>query len=353
MLTKPLLLQNNIIFDATKDYKFKFNVIGGDQVFKNELKIQDVETNNTVYQKIIESFQLQHLIYKNKLKNKVEYKAQIRTYNINGDKSDWSDYCIIRCFFTPTVSITNLEKDTGGRVIIRNQTYDFKGEILTDGDVLQSYKFFLYDRDQILIDKSPNIFDKKLEYQFTGLDNETKYYIELKVLTQNNVEATTGLVEFTPVYIKPRTKSAIDLINDYENAQIKIETNVIQILFRILDGTISYEDSEWINLNKGSIIAEDRDGFDVKGNWSLKMYVKDLKDDKPFVTLYDENDGYIEFVMYNDRIHIWKTQDGIFYHVISQKLNIQDKDEPIVIFATKQGEWMSIEAEKVTWQIGC
>lgn len=348
------MLKNEIVFDATKDYIFEFNAFGGDQIFKNQIKIAEIETNKIVYDNTIESFQLEHLIPKNTLKNKTEYKIQIKTYNVDNDSSEWSEYCIASCWLQPIVSIINLEKDTGGNTVIRNQTYNFQGSIITDGDEIQSYEFILYDYEGTVLGTSPNLFNNKLQYEFTGLENERKYYIELKVLTQHNVEVTSGLVLFTPVYIKPRIKNVLNLANDYKNAQIKIESKVIQVLFRKLDGEISYEESEWINLKKGSIIANDKDGFEVHGDWSLKMYVRNLEYDKPFVILSDTYESTIDFRIYDNKIHIFKKQGKSIYHIFTPPLNNIDwEKDTIVIFAQKIGESMNIKAEKVTWALGC
>lgn len=346
MLTKPLLLNSNIVIDATENYTFKFNVIGGDQVVKNEIKIQEIATNTVIFNDTTTSFQLQHIIPANTMINKKEYKVRVRTYNINNEVSVWSDYCIVKCFAKPIVSITNLQTGVNGKTIVNNQTYIFQGNIVTDGDTLQSYKYYLYDDGQVLLDSTPSLFDGLLQYQFTGLKDGVKYYIELRVLTQNNVEASSGLILFTPTYIKPRVKNVLKLTNDYNNAGIKIETNVIQVVFRKLSGNISYEIDDWIDLKQGSIIAENKDGFSLKGNWTLKMWVKDLVEDKPFLTLYDKYNNTIEFIMYNDRIHVFKKQGANITHIYSEILGITSGNDVIFIFAQKENEFIEIKAEK-------
>ncbi|QPW56421.1 hypothetical protein IRP61_11105 (plasmid) [Clostridium botulinum] len=354
MLTTPYIqydykYSTGIIFDAREEYLLKFTSIGGDQIFKNELVITDTDTNSIVYSKIIESFQLEHIIPSGTLRNAKEYKVKVRTYNINNDTSSWSDNEIISCFKKPKMGITNLELDKNNESIIRNQTYTFKAMTLDDeDDSIQSYRFLLYDYEKSLLEMSPSFFDSKFQYEFTGLKNEKKYYIEIKAITQHNVYVTSGLKEFTPVYLKPKVKNLTKLTNDYENALIHIETNIIQIIFRVLSGTISYENGEWINLENGSIIAEPDDGFELHGNWTLKMYVKDLKDDVPFLILSDRQGGKIDFRMRNNKIHIFKTRGDLIYHIFTKPLNNIDwSNNTLVIFVQKIGEHMNIKAEKM------
>ena len=47
-LTTPILLAKNA-FDATKEEKFEFNVVSGDQITANTLVIKDNETLAQVY----------------------------------------------------------------------------------------------------------------------------------------------------------------------------------------------------------------------------------------------------------------------------------------------------------------
>lgn len=65
-LTKPQLY-NVAAFDATQDFIFTFNVIGGSQVVGNRLTIRDNTTDEVVYQEVQTTYRFEHIVASNSL----------------------------------------------------------------------------------------------------------------------------------------------------------------------------------------------------------------------------------------------------------------------------------------------
>lgn len=256
----------------------------------------------------------------NTLTNTTEYKARIRTYASNGiTYSQWSDWIVFWCFENPIVTITNIIDGT-----INNQTYTFTGSY-THSDNLQSYRYLLYDNNQTLIQSYSEIFDLLLEQEVAGLENGIKYYIELKTISIHEMSGTSGLIEFIPNYIQPRLSTVLSLENLSNQAAIKVTANVIQIIFEILEGIISYIDNDLVDLTNATIYAQE--GFDISNNFTLKIWCKSLPVDESFLILYGEQ-GNIELKYYNSKIHLIKNinTSSVQYHIASNEINPLDTD---------------------------
>jgi len=317
-LTKPILTSPIIPFPATENHIIKFSS-SGSQVVYNEIEIYTSITSPPdipIFSEKIQSFVFEHLIPLNTLTNNTEYKVRIRTYDVtNITYSSWSDWVVFFCFSIPVVTIDNIIDET-----INNQTFTFNGSCTTQ-DPLNSYKYLLYDENQTLIQAFSELFDGLLEQEITGLDNGEKKYLELKVITDNNMEGTSGLIEFTPIYIQPRLASAINLENYLEQGSIKITANIIQIIGHNI-GSISYENDEWVVIPNGSTVYFDMtNGFSLSKDFTLDIWCKGLTEDLVFLKLMSDY-GYIDFIYYENKIHCFKHlyNNGIIPHYASNIL---------------------------------
>lgn len=354
MFSRPNIISVNeglVSFDATQNHIIEF-ISQGDQVFFNELEIIDNNTNKQVYLQKQETFKFEHNILANSLVNGTEYKARIKVYNISNEVSEWSDYVYFQCLSTPTIDIINFDKTTDNQNLVGNQTFNPKGSYhQTENEPIKSYKYFLYDEHEVLLSQSKEIFNSNLTYEFTNLQNEKHYYIGLKIITQHGIEVSIKR-QFLVRYIQPKMANAIKLKNDYQNASIGIRTNVIQVLFKLLQGKISFENGEIINLKNGSIYTNKENGFNLTNNkWTMKLWLKDLEEDKPFLYMYedkkDENAGKMKLVMYDNKIHLIKEKYGQEYHIYSNDLGIVSVDDTIFIFIQNDVLRMNLKAEKI------
>lgn len=227
-LTQPIV--NPIAaFDATQEHEITFIVIGGAQVVGNRLVINNNQTGKTVYDNKVTTMKLSHVIPSNTLQNGNYYNAVIYTIDNSEIQSDPSVPVPFYCYSTPELTIINIPA-TG---TISNGTYQFEGSyIQPEGEQLNEYQFILYDSNKDVLSRSDVIYyqsDSNLAYTFSGMDNDTSYYIEIKGQTVNNTEISSGLIYFTVRYEQPATFAIVDLINDCENGYIQISSNIVAI----------------------------------------------------------------------------------------------------------------------------
>ena len=71
------------------------------------------------------------------MSNGNRYKVRIRTYNIDGLTSNWSEYLNFKCSSTPTITLNEIANGT-----VNNQTYTFSGTYSqAENEPIQSYRF--------------------------------------------------------------------------------------------------------------------------------------------------------------------------------------------------------------------
>ncbi len=303
-------------FDALANYTISFIATGGDQVVAHEIEIENNRTQTQVYIQKQNVFQLQHSLTANTLTNGVEYRIRVRTYNQANTTSAWSDWMIFKCLTTPIVLITNI---TDGK--INNQTYTFTGSYSqADDEPLQSYRYLLYNQHQALLQSFDEKFDVLLKQEMGGLENNTVIYIELKVITVNGVEASSGLVQVTPVYIQPTITTMLNLKNDKDKAAIQITANIIQIIGTATNYT--YEDNDWINVKTGNVNFDE--GFNLDGDFTLKLWLKDIVAEDIVILKLLGSQGYTDIKFYNNIFHAFKqvhTHD-LVSHFISNSITL-------------------------------
>lgn len=275
MLTKPILYSVPA-FDASNGYTFTFEVIGGNQVVKNEIMIKNNVSNDTVYTSTVSTFEFKHTVPPNILKNGTYYNVSIRTYSATDEVSDWSMPVQFYCYTTPVVEFTNMPVNN----IIENSSYSFEATYnQLEKERMNLYRFNLYNDEKILVatsddqyignnEEPPNV----ISYTFSGFEDDAFYFIECVVSTINNTVVTTGLVPFTVNYVNPNIYAIITLENNACKGWIKITSNAT-----LIEGTNNpeppkYIDNEKVDLTEdGSFVRWD-DGFSINGNFSL--YVK-------------------------------------------------------------------------------
>lgn len=253
MLVRPSLT-GLLVENATKDIVFDFYVDKtSDQVFGHSIQVLDNLTNVIVHEHNTMSFLATCTIKSNTLLNGNTYKVRLRTYNrsINSDfsnsnstnTSEWSDYMIIRCYSDADVEITNIPVDLTGNRVIRNQTFIFEGFYdQREGVGLKSYRYILYDRDRVLLQSYPVVYqtDGVLKQEVTGFRSNEEYYIELVTLNQYDIESRSILIDFRVDFQPPRVTQIFECKNDRENACVKIDTQIIQMLLKA-EGNVTFD----------------------------------------------------------------------------------------------------------------
>lgn len=356
MLTTPIL--NDIkTFNATKDYTFTFNVIGGNQVVGNNLVIERISDNVEVYNQSQETFNFKHTLPAYTLTNGVNYRAKIRTKDINNNWSSFSTTLLFWCYSEPNLHISTIDYDNQNRVY--NQTVLFETIYSqAEGEILQSYRYLLYNENKDLLKSFPEQYadgSQPLTQEIAGLENGVLKYLEVKTLSPSGNVGTTGLVPFKPFYIAPKLTVTLTPENLPEQGAIKVNANIIQIILKLYDHhgnqinpmDVEYIDGEWIDMNRidyDRLIADE--GFNIfQSNFLLQLWCKDLPEDEVFLTLYTEQ-GRIEMFKLNNRIRVYKYIDNLDFqgYFASNEFTLLDGQE-MMIYMKQDNHLIDLQVE--------
>lgn len=298
-LTRPTL-GNIAAFDATINHRIPFTVApGGDQVTANRLTIINQSTGLQVYQDTQTRFPLYHEIPANTLTNGTYYSAYINTFNASNGMSANSNTVQFYCYTQPSFAFTNIPVDG----IVVNNTFGFE---LTynqaQGELLDRYKYDLYDAQQIFISTSGVRFvgnsnppPTVLTYEFGGFADNTAYYIKASGVTVSGTEIETALIPFTVNYVLPNVFAIVELSQNCVGGYVTIKSNMTDI-----DGTSNpeppiYIDDEAVDLrDEGAWVNWNQNQFDFGGDWTLGAWGKDFNPNENIVTLMNEAGESIE-----------------------------------------------------------
>lgn len=346
MLTSPIW-DDIKTFNADKEYIFTFNVIGGNQVVGNNLVIERIEDNAVVYDEVQDTFMLRHILPAGTLENGKSYRAKIRTKDINNNWSNFSTSLIFWCYSEPQLHITTIDYTNQNRVY--NQTVLFETTYYqAEGEILQSYRYLLYDENKRLIKAFPEHFadgSQLLTQEIAGLDNGKLYHLEVKTISPNGNIGTTGLVPFIPFYVAPKLSAALFAENVPEQGAIKISANIIQIRLKLYDKDgnfieyedVEYVDDDWIDMNREDyayLIADE--GFDLpQSDFIMQIWCKDLPENKVFLTLYSPQ-GRIEMFKLHNRIRVYKYVENLKLPGYFASNIFEDKDGQTLMIYMKQ-----------------
>lgn len=336
-LTRPSLPENTIM-DASVDNVIMFEALGGDRVVGFDVQI--AESNNL--SKLIYSMSEKKDTYNrihipaNSLPNGAIYQIRVRTYNETGEFSNWSDYGLLNCYVTPVCVIDNIPIVDEKRVV-PEQNYIFVGSYhQNEGIAISRYQYVLYNSEKELIQQFDSVNSNKiisnneLSQRVEGFEVDTKYYVELKCTDINGLEVSSGLISFVAEYEVPRIRQIVELENEAATASVKISSDMIQIIFKIEDGSVPvYINEQELQLYK-YVVNKDGQGntirkripivayvdeyLNIPSNFTLKIYCKSIPrsssgEEKYFLTLTSA-DGLTKIQMkeYDNRIHVYKTQ---------------------------------------------
>lgn len=283
-LTKPIL--NEIpAFDASQAHNFTFISIGGDQVTGNQLTIYENETGTQVYQANYTSFKFEHPLNAGVLTNGKYYNATIATINSSGQFSEPSNPVAFYCYTSPSLTITNIP--AGGT--IEQSNYMFQGSYSQlEGELLNGYQFILYDSNKEKISSSDILYDSLYSYTFSGLSNDTSYYIELVGNTVNNTSVSSGLILFTVRYIRPASFAICDLVNNCQEGYIQISSNIISIDGKSEPDPPKYIDDKEVDLRDKGNWVEWNEGFNIKDDFTMRIWGRGFNDYEKLVTMSNE-----------------------------------------------------------------
>lgn len=333
-LTRPILY-TTVAFDASQEHTFIFNVVGGDQVTKNRLTIIRQSDNSIVYQSIQEGFAYNHIVQANSLVNGVYYSAYIETYNYENDISSPSDSIQFYCYSTPIFAFQNFPISG----IINNSSFNFEVYYnQEENEILNSYIFNLYNSQGSLVSTSGTLYNTHttlpilISYIFSGLEDNTNYYIQVNGITIQGTQISTPMQLFYVQYTQPSVYSVIELNNNCEGGYITLKSNL-----REIDGVsnpenpIYVDDDTAIDLTGvGNYVLWDS-GYSINGDFTASLWGHDFNEDSTIITM--ENENTILTIKYRKNednfyyVELIVKNENIIYYIYSNPIFILENDE--------------------------
>jgi hypothetical protein len=309
-LLTPVLSTVNA-FDATASNIFTFTVpSGGDQVTKNRLTIINQSSGATVYQSIQTTFAYVHTLVANTLTNGTYYSAYINTYNANGDMSANSNTLQFYCYTTPTFAFSNLP--TGN--VITNSSFAFQVTYnQTEGELLNSYEYFLYDAQNVQIADSGVLYISSttapptvLLYTFSGFTDNTSYKIQATGVTSGGTSVSTNLVQISIQYTTPTIFTAIQLNQNCNGGYVTLTSNITDIEGASNPSPPTYLSNNEVDLTStNSYVNWGDNQFNISGNWTLRVWGRNFTSNQTICTLQNANEDEIIINYFTDSTNMW------------------------------------------------
>lgn len=303
---KPIII-NIPAFDATVGTTIHFTW-KGTQAFQNELIIRDSETLEIVYKyKTDRNMLLRHEMnlllgstntdVTGTLQNGKQYQATITVFDKNGIQSSASDPSTFWCFSNPTLRITN--EDVLNGIITTSSLYLSFFYSQSEGEVLNEYYVELFDETRQLVHSSQIYYgsnsEEYLEYRIEGLLNNHSYYTNIHIKTTHGIELETGLIPFSVKYDKMGA-GALIYLRDLGNGNVSIGSNFKIIDVKANPDPPTFINNEEIDLRDPNSWVNFFDGFDIEGNYEMKIGLRAVKDN--FYVLCKDGDKEVLKITY-------------------------------------------------------
>lgn len=303
-LTKPIL-SNVPAWDVTVGQTFTFNVVGGDQVVGSSLYILNNATGTVVYSRTITSFKYEITVPPNAvgLVNGVYYRAYVETTDVNGNVSVPSNSIQFYCYATPTWSFTNVSE---GSVINNSNFIPEVSYNQTQSEPLASYRIALYNAFQTEIASSgvqyvsTSTVPISVAYAFSGLSDNTVYYVKAFGQTINDTVIETDFVRFIVQYSAPAVFSRFFLSNNCKEGYITYTSNTALIEGKSQPSPPTYIGDEKVDLTEEGDWVRWDDGFIVGGDFTIKAWIEQPNDNSPLITLTNLEGQQMQIGYYED-----------------------------------------------------
>lgn len=264
-------------FDATQSYTVTFNVIGGDQVVANRIKIWNSVTGVLVYDNQVTSFSYSHIIPANTLTNGVQYMVGIYTINSQGQLMGSSNSPEFYCFTNSVVTPTNFSSGA----TINNAKYTFQMQYTqAQSEPLQSYTITLYSASDVVISSSGTVYAASstvpfnILYSFSGMSNATIYKVGMTGVTLHGMSVIMTPVQFTVNYETPSAYSLINLTNNCDGGYVTIQSNIQNINGTSQPSPPTYIGGEAVDLTANGSYVDWNSGYNINGDFTIDLWVK-------------------------------------------------------------------------------
>lgn len=274
-MVRPTALTVNA-FDATSVHTFYFTSSGGNQITSNKIVIRNNASNSVVYTHTVTSYILNQSVPAGTLQNGVYYNYSFFTYDKDGNESPESNIIAFYCYTTPTLTFTNIPSSK----VVTNGTYTFDVQYAQSESELLDYAYVvLYNNSETVAQTGSNQYNTSappftLQQTFSGMENNTSYYIEAFGVTVNGTEFNTGKISFSVVIQSPEIFSQLTLEDKCKSGYTQVTSNVV-----LVDGTSNPTPPEYINNNTAVYVdnmtnyVEWSQGYSVPDNWVIKIFM--------------------------------------------------------------------------------
>lgn len=357
-LTTPTLLPQ-VAFDATQQQTFTFNVSGTSaQVVANQLVIRNNDTNDIVYNEKQETYRYEHIVNADELTNGTYYNAVISVFDANDNQSPTSIPIQFWCYSTPTLSFTNLP--TGN--IIPNASFNFQFTYAqAENEPINSYVMNLYNSSQVQISTSGVQYATNGTppynggYTFTGLENNTVYYIQITATTLEGTIVTTPLQQFTVQYVRPDLFTLVELTNNCDEGYITIKSNIILIEGQSNPDPPIYIDNQEIDLTETDSWVKWEQGFSITGDMLARAW---FRNPNPYsvIAQFSNTNGQIITLRYMTGYENIESQtmesyveayirsvEGLDYYIFSNYVETVPTTESYVVYLTRVNDFYSLQ----------
>ena len=276
-LLRPTLL-SVVAFDATQEQEFNFTIQGtSSQIVANQLIIRDQDTNDIVYQEKQETFNYVHIVNAEELTNGTYYNATLSVFDASGNQSPESIPIQFWCYTSPTLNFTNLPSNN----IINNASFTFEFTYTqNESEPLNSYIVNLYNSSQELLSSSGTLYATDgtppytNSYTFTGFDNNTIYYVEVKGSTIEGTVVSSPLQQFNVEYAKPDVFTLLQLVNNCDEGYITITSNIVLIEGTSNPDPPTYINNQEVDLTQEGSWVEWSEGYSITGDILTRIWFR-------------------------------------------------------------------------------
>lgn len=240
----------------------------GELPYKNRIVIYNADTLESVYDRTITNYNLEHNVPANALKNGIKYAVQGQVFDSQGNASELSDKGYFYTFTTPLFYFTNIHNDD---VINKASFFVNLNYTQNEYEKISEYRFYLYDDVKNLLLESETYYNSNnFNYAFKALNDDRVYYVRARGITMNGFELDTGYIKVFVNYENPKEYKYIFAKCNDNNSIVTYQTNFV-VINASGNEQYEYEDS-FIDLIEKTLVYDE--GFIVSGDFTMTIRMK-------------------------------------------------------------------------------
>lgn len=330
-MARPIIKQIQP-FDAEQNFEVEI-LWAGNRPHANRIIIRDNETNDIKFDDTISTFALKHTIPSNTLENGKSWVAEIQVYDEENIPSPLSEKVLFYTFQKPDFEFIDVPKNGN----ITNSSFAVSVFYYSpDWEDISSYIFYLYDSAKQQISQSNTLSDSfNVAYTYTGLENNTSYYIRCKGVTVHGMKLDTGYIQINVKYQNTKMYSRIYTDTVPEKGYVKISSNLIRIEYNG-DETFDYENNMIKLIDKTLYYDE---GFIIDGNFTLIINGKNLWQTNDIIKMNNNTPGLVlSSRIYSNgklRFRLLVPNSVNHYLLYSDELDFTNNDKVTIVLRRK------------------